>query len=435
MNLSPDRQVAALSKSSRDAGRASFNSPARKRVLGESKLGNARPQKLATRMSPRTSGTPKMPKSPRKRRVPANTTRQLRTRWSSSEEGERSKTQVLRESRLASTRSRGHSPIANLTSKPTTLNAHTARQAARILKTSAASPSPRPLEGVVNNSKTASSLLTKSGEAGETDTDDEIRTPTPEGQVRMETEETQETSLVSSSTRGLEDTTSGDTELDLDYSPLIFMKNLPPLPPMIRAPALPRRRSTDPSHCLVLDLDETLVHCSVQPIDKPDLTFAFNFDSNDYQVYVRTRPHLFEFLQQVGQWYEIVVFTASYSEYASTLLDLLDPEHTYIKHRLFRRHCINVEGNFLKDLNVLGRDLHRVALMDNSVLAFGYQVDNGIPIQSWLDDPQDKELLNMLPFLETMKDLDDVRPLIRNTFRIQEYLESLPDTAALPDMS
>jgi len=137
------------------------------------------------------------------------------------------------------------------------------------------------------------------------------------------------------------------------------------------------------------------------------------------------RPYLAKFLRQVSAWFEIVVFTASQKVYADKLLNILDPKRRYIKHRIFRDSCVCVDGNYLKDLTVLGRDLSKVAIVDNSVQAFGFQLNNGIPIESWFDDDDDQELLNLIPFLQKLKDSKDVRPLIKKTFRLEEFVNSL----------
>jgi CTD small phosphatase-like protein 2 len=83
-----------------------------------------------------------------------------------------------------------------------------------------------------------------------------------------------------------------------------------------------------------------------------------------------------------------------------------------------------VEGNFLKDLNVLGRNLSKSVLVDNSPHAFGYQVDNGIPIESWFDDPHDRELIKLEKFLKTLKGVDDVRSRVREQFQTFRRIES-----------
>lgn len=49
------------------------------------------------------------------------------------------------------------------------------------------------------------------------------------------------------------------------------------------------------------------------------------------QVYVRKRPHLDKFLQWIAGRFEVIIFTASQQVYAERLLDLLDPDHKYIK--------------------------------------------------------------------------------------------------------
>lgn len=217
-----------------------------------------------------------------------------------------------------------------------------------------------------------------------------------------------------------------DEELD-EFCPFMFIKTLPPLAAemMTRPSPIPKKKRGSPRITLALDLDETLVHCSVEPLENAKLTFNVNFKGDNFKVYVRTRPHLDKFLETVSQWFEVIVFTASQSVYANTLLDILDP-NKHIEYRVFRESCVYTPtGCFVKDLHILGRDLQTTAIVDNSVQAFAYQVNNGIPIESWFDDPNDSELLTMLDFLGELKEAEDVRPVIRDYFKLEEYINSL----------
>lgn len=217
-----------------------------------------------------------------------------------------------------------------------------------------------------------------------------------------------------------------------EFDPFLFIKNLPPLSQALRTcttPVLPARHASSPRLSLALDLDETLVHCSVEPLAKADLTFRVEFNSQEYLVYVKLRPHLYTFLRAVKQWYEVIVFTASQRIYADKLLNILDASGDLIRHRVFRDSCVCVEGNYLKDLTVLGRSLQHTLIVDNSVQAFGFQLDNGVPIESWFgekeEEENDTELLKLIPFLDHLRHQQDVRPTLKQTFKLSEFVNSL----------
>jgi hypothetical protein len=123
----------------------------------------------------------------------------------------------------------------------------------------------------------------------------------------------------------------------------------------------PLDRSMDGRRCLVLDLDETLVHssfqvlqsfgdvlhregaggagvvcvgeiclekvwntcrisiffflrCLPQPVPSADFVVPIEIEGNVHNVYVQKRPHVDTFLKHVGERFEVVLFTASLSK-------------------------------------------------------------------------------------------------------------------------
>lgn len=83
-----------------------------------------------------------------------------------------------------------------------------------------------------------------------------------------------------------------------------------------------------------------------------------------------------------------------------------------ISKRFFRDSCTPSEGGFLKDLQIVEQDLSRVFLVDNSVICFGINPDNGIPIETWIDDEQDEALLDLLQVLDALRFTKDVRSVL-----------------------
>ena len=72
----------------------------------------------------------------------------------------------------------------------------------------------------------------------------------------------------------------------------------------------------------------------------------------------------------------------------------------------------------MKDLEALGRDLRKVAIIDNSVEAMGFQLENGILIDDFYSDPSDRCLLDCIQFLEIMETMEDTRDAIHKYYQV-----------------
>lgn len=187
-----------------------------------------------------------------------------------------------------------------------------------------------------------------------------------------------------------------------------------PARPMPQKFLLPPLRPPDANmKTMVLDLDETLVHSSFKPIPNPDFTIDIVLDDVVHTVYVRKRPGVDHFMREVSKKFEIVIFTASLSKYADPLLDVLDPGGI-VKYRLFREACVFHCGNFVKDLTHLGRTLESTIIIDNSPFSYLFQPDHAIPIATWFNDDSDRQLLDLLPFLDDLEAQPEVSPTLRN---------------------
>ena len=190
---------------------------------------------------------------------------------------------------------------------------------------------------------------------------------------------------------------------------------------------LPPKPHNSTKKTLILDLDETLVHSSFTPFDKNDIVLNVDFEGVMYNIYVLVRPDAELFIKTVAKFYELVIFTASISKYASPLLDILDKEKN-IKYRLYRDQCTFINGIYIKDLKKCNRSLKDLIIVDNSPIAYTFDSDNGLPIKTWLEDPEDKELMKLVPILEFLSKTKDVRKFIdqfvyNNKILYEEALE------------
>lgn len=217
---------------------------------------------------------------------------------------------------------------------------------------------------------------------------------------------------------------------------------------------------------LILDLDETLIHSIAKggrmssghmvevklntpvlspvtqvtpdgrPASPPIIT-----PQHPILYYVHKRPHCDEFLRKVSKWYKVVIFTASVQEYADPVIDWLEQERKYFAGRYYRQHCTFRNGSYIKDLSSIEPDLSRVMILDNSPVSYVFHegicsisssetrttqfkwiqkiyadrfshTDNAIPIEGWINDPTDNDLLHLVPLLEALQYVTDVRALL-----------------------
>ena len=151
--------------------------------------------------------------------------------------------------------------------------------------------------------------------------------------------------------------------------------------------------------CLVLDLDETLVHSSFKPVPNSDFIVPVEIDGKMTDVYMLKRPWVDFFLEEVSKDWEIVVFTASLPKYANRWWIYSTSGRRC--GGVSSRHCLAFRVT-REDLTCLGRDLAQTVIVDNSPYSYAFHPQNAFPISSFVDNPNDDELLNALSYLRQL---------------------------------
>ncbi|XP_004500494.1 uncharacterized protein [Cicer arietinum] len=195
---------------------------------------------------------------------------------------------------------------------------------------------------------------------------------------------------------------------------------------------------------VVLDLDETLV-CAYETPGLPETlrTQATQAGLNWFElecvcsdklvegkpiinyVTVFERPGLKEFLRQLSEFADLVLFTAGLEGYARPLVDRIDTENRF-SLRLYRPSTVSTKHReHVKDLRCISKDLCRIVLVDNNPFSFLLQPDNGIPCTSFSAwKPHDTQLLDViLPLLKNLSDQKDVRHVLNEKYHMPEWFK------------
>jgi len=139
------------------------------------------------------------------------------------------------------------------------------------------------------------------------------------------------------------------------------------------------------------------------PVGPP--SFVFNTASTG-PVNVFARPHLSEFLHHCSRLGDVVLFTSSTEEYARAIVSHIDPGGGIFSRVLSRRRCHQIApGFYAKNLDSIGAALARTVLVDDLPTSFSLYPDNGIPIQPYYGDTEDRALVDLLPFLQSLSEV------------------------------
>jgi len=137
----------------------------------------------------------------------------------------------------------------------------------------------------------------------------------------------------------------------------------------------PKKPDDKREYCLVLDLDETLVH----------------YFEDENEAYVKVRMGTENFIRKLSKYCEIAIFTASTQNYADIVIDGLDCKDL-IDYRLYRQHTTLMNGVNVKDLSKLGRNMDKIIIVDNIEENYQLQPNNGLNICDFEGDENDNEL-------------------------------------------
>ena len=174
---------------------------------------------------------------------------------------------------------------------------------------------------------------------------------------------------------------------------------------------------------IAFDIDETLLICKGSEFPGSTL-IQIHSNESVIKAFVQLRPNTREILSELTKHFEIIAFTAGKQEYANAIVKMIDPEKKIFDRVLSREHCFqtDLQNAYIKDLRILGRNLKDVAIVDNCVIAFCFQLENGIPIYPFDGEKNDHSLMDIYNFLMENKNVDDIRVPIIKRYELKELV-------------
>ena len=146
------------------------------------------------------------------------------------------------------------------------------------------------------------------------------------------------------------------------------------------------------------------------------------------------RPYCHQFLREMSQYFELIIFTASRQDYADAVIKIIDPKNNIFSHRLYRQHCRRYKGKsgtkeenvFVKDIRVLkNRKKEDLILIDNYIYSFAVDIENGLLIKPYYSGKDDNELEPMGRILKNLKSFMDSPEFLTIHFKLDQFYDML----------
>ena len=141
-------------------------------------------------------------------------------------------------------------------------------------------------------------------------------------------------------------------------------------------------------------------------IDKDNLSDVDENENNINKKRIILRPCLSEFLHEMKPLFELILFSSGTPDYVDPIIKIIEKNEKYFDHILYRHHItLDDDGNNVKNLDLIGRDLKKIIIIDDIPRYFHLQKRNGINIKPFCG--------NILSDTKTLKTLNNVLKKIR----------------------
>ena len=148
-------------------------------------------------------------------------------------------------------------------------------------------------------------------------------------------------------------------------------------------------------YTLILDLDETLIY------SQRNISYKLKKKENINKKRIILRPGLREFLKEMKKIFELIIFSSGTVDYVNPIIEIIESDEKFFDFVLYRNHItLDEDGNNVKNLELIGRNIKKIIIIDDIPRYFKLQKDNGINIKPFLGNiASDKNTLKTLAYI------------------------------------